>query len=272
MPQITGPGLDLSAFRAVDDAGDPPALVRYLDQAKLQPALQALRPRMIDQLRLTTPARLLDAGCGIGTEAIEMARTAEIDVVGVDSSRAMVEEARRRASRAGLPVTFVRADAADLPFPDHHFDASQAQTLLGHVTDPVSVVAELVRVTRPEGRVVILDLDQGSTLLDHPDRATTRKVLQTLTDGFANGWAGRQLRRLLLQAGMHDVTVELSTMDLHPAFLFQVLIPTVRRLRGYDIVDGATLDRWWSELEELAEAGLFSASITWFLAAGTAPG
>jgi hypothetical protein len=76
----------------------------------------------------------------------------------------------------------------------------------------------------------------------------------------------------VLQAGTHDVTVELSTMDLHPAFLFQLLLPTVRRLRSHDIVDRATLDRWWNELEELAEAGLFSASITWFLAAGTVPG
>lgn len=270
--QITGPGLDLSAFRAVDAADDPQALVRYLDQAKLQSALQALRPRVVEQLRLPRPARLLDAGCGPGTEAMELARTGEVDVVGIDSSLAMIEEARRRASGSGLPVSFSPADAADLPFPDDHFDACQAQTLLGHVADPVPVVAELVRVTRPGGRVVILDLDQGSTLLDHPDRATTRMVLQTLTDGFANGWAGRQLRRLLLAAGTHDVTVEVSTMDLHPAFLFQLLIPIVRRLWTDDIVDRATLDRWWDELEELAEAGLFSASISWFLAAGTVPG
>ena len=272
MPQSTEPGLDLAAFRAVDAAGDPQTLVRYLDQAKLQPTLQALRPRMIEQLRLPRPARLLDAGCGLGTEAMDLARTGEVDVTGIDSSLAMVEEAQRRASSSGLPVSFSQADAADLPFPDDHFDACQAQTLLGHVADPVPVVAELVRVTRPGGRVVILDLDQGSTLLDHPDRATTRIVLQTLTDGFANGWAGRQLRRLLLAAGTHDVAVELTTMDLHPAFLFQLLIPTVRRLRTDDIVDGTSLDRWWNELEELAEAGLFSASTTWFLAAGTVPG
>jgi ubiquinone/menaquinone biosynthesis C-methylase UbiE len=271
MPQTTGPGLDLAAFSAVDAADDPQALQHYLDQAKLQPTLQALRPKMIEQLRLPRPARLLDAGCGLGTEAMELARAGEVDVVGIDNSLAMIEEARRRVSGTGLPISFSPADATDLPFPDNHFDACQAQTLLGHIADPVPVLSELVRVTRPCGRVVLLDLDQGSTLLDHPDRATTRIVMQALTDSFANGWAGRQLRRLLLQAGTHEVTVELTTMDLHPAFLLQLLLPTMRRLQADNVTDQATLDRWWNELEDLAQSGLFSASTTWFLAAGTIP-
>jgi ubiquinone/menaquinone biosynthesis C-methylase UbiE len=272
MSQITGPGLDLAAFSAVDEADDPQALLRYLDRAKLQPTLQQLRSRMIELLRLPDPARLLDAGCGLGTEAMELARTGHVEVAGIDSSPAMIDAARRRASGTGVPVSFSQADAADLPFPDGHFDACQAQTLLGHVADPVPVVAELVRVTRPGGRIVLLDLDQGSTVLDHPDRATTRVVLQALTDGFANGWVGRQLRRLLLRADTREVTVEVTTMDLHPAFLLQLLTPTVRRLHTHDVVEAALLDRWWDELEHLVEEGLLTASTTWFLAAGTVPG
>lgn len=271
MPQITGPGLDLAAFQAVDASSDPQSLVRYLDQAKEQPTLQALVTRMADLLRPSAGARLLDAGCGLGTEAVALARARGCEVVGVDCSLAMIEEARRRVSGTGLTVSFARADAADLPFPDDHFDACRAQTLLGHVADPAPVVRELVRVTRPGGRIVVLDLDQGSTLLDHPDRATTRIVLQALTDGFAAGWVGRQVRRLLLQAGVVDVTVERTTMDLHPAFLFQLLLPVVRRLRADDVVDAATLERWWTDLDELAAAGLFGACITWFLAAGSVP-
>lgn len=96
MPQITEPGLNLAAFRAVDAAGDPQTLVRYLDQAKLQPTLQALWPRMIEQLRLPRPARLLDAGCGLGAEAMELARAGEVDVTGIDSSLAMIEGSRPR--------------------------------------------------------------------------------------------------------------------------------------------------------------------------------
>jgi ubiquinone/menaquinone biosynthesis C-methylase UbiE len=271
MRQFAGPGLDLAAFAAVDAATDQQALLDYLDQAKRQPTLQSLRPRMVEQLRLSRPARVLDAGCGLGGEALELAGTGGVEVVGIDSSQAMIEEARRRASGTALPVSFRQADAADLPFPDDHFDACQAQTLLGHIADPVPVMAELVRVTRPGGRIVVLDLDQGSTVLDHPDRTTTTVVLQALADGFANGWAGRQLRRIMLQAGLQDVAVELTPMDLHPGFLLQMLIPTVRRLLAGGVVDETTLDTWWSELGTLGEAGLFSASIAWFLAAGTVP-
>jgi len=128
---------------------------------------------------------LPDAGCGFGAEAIELTRTGEVDVIGIDNSLAMIEEARRRVSGTGLPISFSPADAADLPFPDNHFDACQAQTLLGHIADPHPVVSELVRVTRPCGRVVLLELDQGSTLLDHPDRATTRIVIQALTESLS---------------------------------------------------------------------------------------
>jgi ubiquinone/menaquinone biosynthesis C-methylase UbiE len=272
MAQTTGPGLNLADFSAVDTSADPQALVRYLDQAKSQPTLKALWPKLIEQLRLPKPARVLDAGCGLGVEALELARTGDVEVVGVDSSRTMIDEAERRASGTELPVSFQQANAAQLPFPDSSFDACQAQTLLGHVRDPFPVVAELVRVTRPGGRIVILDLDQGSTVLDHPDRAITRTILQALTDSFANGWTGRQLRRLLLQADLQDVAVELTTMQLPAGFLLQLLLPTTRRLQQQAVLADDTFDQWWTQLREMADAGLFTAHITWYLASGTVPG
>jgi ubiquinone/menaquinone biosynthesis C-methylase UbiE len=271
MSQFTGPGLDLSAFAAVDAAAEPHVLLGFLDQVKMLPTLQGLRPRMVELLQLPQPALVLDAGCGLAGEAMELAQIGGIEVVGVDASHVMIEEARRRVLGTGLPVSVQQADTADLPFPDDHFHACQAQTLFAHVADPVPALAELTRVTRPGGRIAVLDIDLGTTVVDHPDATTTAIVLQAYTDGFANGRAGRQFRRLMLQAGLHDVTVELTTMELHPAFLAQQLTPTIRRLRDGDVVAADVLDGWSSRYVQLAEAGLVSASITWFLTAGTVP-
>jgi ubiquinone/menaquinone biosynthesis C-methylase UbiE len=269
--QTAGEGLDLAAFCDVDASWDPQALVRYMERAKTQQTLKALQPKTIEQLRLPTPARVLDVGCGLGTEALDLAERENVEVIGVDSSQTMIHEAMRRASGTGLPVSFQQADATRLPFPDSHFDACLAQTLLGHVTDPAAVLAELVRVTGQGGRIVVLDLDQGSTVLDHPDQTNTRTILQALADGFSSGWVGRQLRRLLGQARLQDVTVEMTTMELPAGFVTQLLIPVTRRLREQAILDDITTDRWWTQLQELADAQLFTASITWFLAAGTVP-
>jgi ubiquinone/menaquinone biosynthesis C-methylase UbiE len=226
---------------------------------------------MVEQMRLASNARVLDVGCGMGTEAREIALAATVEVVGVDDSRAMIDEAVRRSAGTGLPVSFRVADATRLPFRDAHFDACQALTLLEHVTDPTSVISEMVRVTRPGGRIAVLDLDQGSTLMDHPDRAMTRTILQAWTDGFAGGWNGRRLRRLLRQALLTDVTLDLVATEFSSTFMAQVLTPTTRRLLQDCGVDAARLDRWRAQLQELTESDTFTAVATWFLAAGTIP-
>lgn len=54
----------------------------------------------------------------------------------------------------------------------------------------------MTRVTRPGGRVAILEFDMGTTLVDHPDRETTQVILQRLADDAVQAWIGRQLPRL----------------------------------------------------------------------------
>ncbi len=94
----------------------------------------------------------VDVGCGNGafTEAI-VARTAPAAVEGVDPSDGQIDFARKRApgSIAGYRV----GDAMALPFPDDHFDAATMALVIFFVPEPATGVAELVRVTRPGGRV-----------------------------------------------------------------------------------------------------------------------
>jgi ubiquinone/menaquinone biosynthesis C-methylase UbiE len=98
---------------------------------------------------------LLDVPCGYGRHTIALAR-AGYRVVGVDRSRTLLAEARRRAGE-GAPK-LVEADYRELPFPDESFDAAlNLFTSLGFYGDEedVKALAEIGRVLRPTGRLVI---------------------------------------------------------------------------------------------------------------------
>lgn len=100
--------------------------------------------------------RLLDAGCGSGRFSAALADRHTM-AVGVDLDPAMLDLARRRVTGG-----CVRGAVERLPFPDGSFDLTLAVTVLEFVPDPASAVAELARVTRDGGRIVIGALNPHS--------------------------------------------------------------------------------------------------------------
>ena len=97
--------------------------------------------------------RALDVGTGAGALAFALAALVR-EVVGLDPVPELLELARAR----GLPNTeFVEGDGAALPFPDASFDLVGTHRTLHHVAQPDRVVAELARVTRPGGQVLVVD-------------------------------------------------------------------------------------------------------------------
>ncbi len=99
--------------------------------------------------------RVLDLAAGTGASSVALAR-AGAEVVGADFSAGMIAEARRRyGARANL--SFTHADAADLPFADGEFDAVTISFGLRNVHDPARALAELRRVARPGGRIVVCE-------------------------------------------------------------------------------------------------------------------
>ena len=97
--------------------------------------------------------RALDVGTGAGALALALAPLVR-EVVGVDRSPELLALARERAAPN---TTFVEADAERLPFDDASFDLACTLRTLHHVPRPELVLAELVRVTREGGRVLVVD-------------------------------------------------------------------------------------------------------------------
>lgn len=95
----------------------------------------------------------LDVGCGAGALALALAPHVA-DVVGVDRVPELLELARERAP---VNATFLEGDATDLPFEDATFDLAGTLRTLHHVPRPELVLAELTRVAKPGGRVLVVD-------------------------------------------------------------------------------------------------------------------
>jgi demethylmenaquinone methyltransferase/2-methoxy-6-polyprenyl-1,4-benzoquinol methylase len=119
------------------------------------------RTRAADQARLGPGKRALDVATGTGDLAFELARRvgAEGEVVGCDFSDAMLDRARTKAAaRPSAPVRFEWADALELPYEDHYFDAATVGFGVRNFTDVPRGLRELTRVVRPGGRVVVLEI------------------------------------------------------------------------------------------------------------------
>src|SRR5215471_12436894 len=194
---------DVTRFAHVDMTGDAESLIAFLDTANALAGLRAAKQVLLDQLRVGQARSVLDVGCGTGADLIAIAERLGQGgrATGIDISESMIAEARRRASGLDLNISFDTGDAVNLPYQDASFGACRAATVLQHVPDASQVIREMIRVTRPGGRVAALEFDQDSTMVDHPDRDTTRVILRIFGDAMANGWARRQLPRLFRQAG-----------------------------------------------------------------------
>lgn len=108
-----------------------------------------------------TGGAVLDAGCGTGQLAVEIARRRpDLHVRGVDLEPSMVDVATRRAEQEKVAdrVEFTVADLADLPLPDDSVDLIFSTASLHHWTDVGAVIASLDRVLQPDGRTWIYDV------------------------------------------------------------------------------------------------------------------
>lgn len=142
--------------------------------------------------------KVLDVGCGDGKLAAVLARRGAV-VTAVDADLAMLAAARCCVDTDGLGVRLCRADGARLPFDDSAFDCATAVTMLCFVDSPEPVLAEMARVLRPGGTLVIGELGRRSLWGAH---RRVRAFLGDATWRAATFRTASELKKLIEDAGL----------------------------------------------------------------------
>ena len=165
---------------------------------------------------------VLDVACGPGLVACAFARSAR-QVTGIDLTPAMIERARALAAEQRLAnVTFQIGDVLPLPFPDAAFSIVVSRFAFHHFLDPAAVLAEMRRVCRPGGRVVVADLMASPD----PAKAAAFHRMEMLRDpSHARALTLAELRALFREAGLATPAETLWRMDIDVEGLLQRSFP-----------------------------------------------
>jgi ubiquinone/menaquinone biosynthesis C-methylase UbiE len=189
---------------------------------------------LLELLGPLTGKMLLDVGCGDGALAAVLARRGA-QVTGLDSDPLMVAAARRRAEREAIPLTIVEGKGEALPFHRDAFDVTLAVTSLCFIQDVRQAIAEMARVLKPGGRLVIGELGRWSLW------AMKRRIRGWLGNATWHAAAFRtaaELRSLVEAAGL-EVTSIRGAAYYPPFALAAELLAAVDSWLGRTTIFGA---------------------------------
>lgn len=163
---------------------------------------------------LLPEVEIADLGCGDGYLAIEASRFAK-RVIAVDRSEAVLERARalaavklaRRSPGESGTIEWTRGEIENLPLDDQSVDVALLSQALHHAADPATALAEAVRIVRPGGRVLLLELRRH-------DETWVRERLGDKWLGFED----HELRALLERAGLSGVKITIGARRARDPF------------------------------------------------------
>ncbi|MCA2217732.1 methyltransferase domain-containing protein [Jidongwangia harbinensis] len=246
-------------------------MIGMLDRMSADPEIRRVREVARAALRPAPGQRLLDVGCGAGDVARDLAARVRPggSVVALDYSASTIAVAERRHD--GGPVEYRTGDAQALDLPDDSVDGVWCERVVQHLPDPDAALAEFARVTRPGGRVCVIDTDWQSLALDGVREELYTEVLQALGGLFTKAATGRSLRRRMLARGLGDLAATPVTLFFGTPESAAAVLPFVDPAAPTGPVTWpeGLRERWLAEVERAGAAGEFLAVLTIWVAVGT---
>jgi SAM-dependent methyltransferase len=161
-----------------------------------------LRAYLYQRVGMENARRVLEIGCGTGAILSDLPRGIPLRVgLDIDKTRLLM------AMRSTWRTDFTQGDGHALPYPDGCFDITLCHFLLLWVADPMQVLAEMVRVTRPGGAVLALAEPDYGGRIDYPEELAIlgQWQMEALRQQGADPRMGRKLAGLFHSAGLEVV-------------------------------------------------------------------
>ena len=192
--------------------------------------------KFLDEIGDLKGANALDLGCGIGetTRMLEKRTEKSGSVVGVDFDQNLIDSAKSLTDRDN--ITYIKGDAHSLTFEDGSFDVVYARLLLLHVEEPMAVLKEMLRVCKPNGKVIVHDGD-FSTLYTAPDGAGG-DGLNKLFSLFRNSRIGSQLWHMFRECGYDQVEFRVDRMLVREESGKRLTLMTVEAMQEAAVKSG----------------------------------
>ncbi len=188
---------------AARQAGYPPDLLAGIPEEAVESFCGAGNPFSNESIH--AGETVVDLGCGAGMDALIAARMVgrEGEVIGLDVTPQMVTKARKAAATAGVSnVRFVEGLAEALPMSDATVDVILSNGAINLIPDKPAVFAEMFRVLRPGGRVLLVDL-----LASREVPRSVRDLIYRWTSCVAGSVMDAEFQTLLVGAGFTEIEV-----------------------------------------------------------------
>lgn len=238
---------------------------RQVEAVYLTVDVVAQRQEVVRLLAPQPGDHALDVGSGPGLLTTDIAQAVGRHgrVCGVDISDDMLAMARTRPVPDGAaPVEYRTATAEQLPYPDAGFDLAVSTQVLEYVPDVAAALAEMRRVLRPGGRLVLLDTDWDSIVWHSRDDTRMRQVLAAWDQHLADPHLPRTLTGALRAAGFEVATptvLPLFNHGYHSATYSAGLIDIIARfVPGRDELTTDHARAWAEDLHTLGPDYFFS--------------
>jgi len=212
------------------------------DFTRLAETMRESGTALVANLGITAGLKVLDLGCGDGTTAIPAAKLGA-QVTGVDIARNLVEAGNRRAEREGLTnITFRHGDATDLRgLADQAFDLVVSIFGAMFAPRPVEVAKELVRVTRPGGRIVMGNWIPGDPTLVAQVLRIASAYAPPPPEGFVSPMLWGVESHVLDRFGQADVPPENLSFE-RATYTFRAPFPPSEFLARFKTYYGPTMN------------------------------
>ena len=251
------------------------------EQAGLPPTSPAsIKQQSFEAMALKVGQRVLDLGCGPGIDTVELGRMVgeSGETHGVDYDEAMIKAADAHAisCKVNAWVSHHHANATALPWATDFFDASRSEAMFQHLLDPERAFAEMLRVTKPGGALVVIDTDWATLSIDVDEVELERRLVQFhAAQMMSNPYSGRLLNRMFHRHGLVDIELGVQpifTTDVADARQILRLDAIAHEAFAEGVLDAEERWRWQASLSRAAvTASGFFASVNAVMVSGHKP-